>query len=159
MSDAANHAKFLSHLAASDAAVWLVARWLGSGGQSVRIPPTAKAPTREEWDGYVDGGDLFLEKRVEVKHLSVSFTNRKDWPFKDKFIVCAKHSFDRASPKPYVYVILNQAKTHAAVVKGDTHKYWQVGTRKDSRYDNVEQEFYLCPMDQVQFATMPRSTT
>ena len=33
----------------------------------------------------------------------------------------------------------------------DTSESWTVDRIKDNRYDNVIQDFYLCPIDQVKF--------
>lgn len=146
-----NHAKFIEHLDQSQDGVWHVARWLSAIGYSVQITPTTKAESHDDWKNHADAGDIQLLQRVEVKTLSIHFTGKDDWPFKEKFIVCARHAFDRSTVKPFAFVILNSAKTHAAIVKGETHPSWTVETRTDSRYENVSQEFYLCPIDKVKF--------
>lgn len=146
-----NHKKFLRHLDDSQAAVWHVARWLHSLGYNVAVNATAKAPNHESWEKYADSGDLEINQRMEVKKLSVDFTCKSDWPFGSKFLVCAKHAFDRATPKPHAYIILSKSGTHAAIVKKDTCKQWYVEKRKDSRYQDVEQEFYLAPLECVKF--------
>jgi hypothetical protein len=100
---------------------------------------------------HVDNGDLYINMRVEVKTLGITFTNRADWKFGDKFIVCAKHSFDNAKPKPYAYIIQSADLKHIAVVHSATCKQWYSEARKDSRYEDVTQDFYLCPIDLVKF--------
>jgi hypothetical protein len=100
---------------------------------------------------HVDNGDLYINMRVEVKTLGITFTNRADWKFGDKFIVCAKHSFDNAKPKPYAYIIQSADLKHIAVVNSSTCKQWYTEARKDSRYEDVTQDFYLCPIDLVKF--------
>ena len=146
-----NHSKFLSHLEDSKLGVIRVASWLNDLGYSVSIPPVQKAESHAEWKKYADGGDLFLSQRVEVKRLSCDFSSSEDWPFKNDFIVCAKHSFDNSNPKPYAYVILNNEMTYAAIVNSSSSKRWEVKVRKDSRYDNVMQEFYFAKLDDVMF--------
>jgi hypothetical protein len=148
--------RFAKHLSDSIADVWDVAQWLSSRGHSVTVNPTFIAPSHEEWEDYADGGDLFITQRVEVKRLSAEFTSAQDWPFKDKFIVCAKHAWDRAKPKPYAFIYLNKSKTHMAVVKGDTHKFWEVEQRTDKRYDSMTQSFYFCPLEKVVFTLFKR---
>jgi len=149
-----NHEKFLSHLKESEQSVWLVANYLNSFGYNVTINASGKAKTAKEWQSFVDNGDLSIQQRVEVKGLSAEFTSATDWPFGSKFIVCAKHSFDNATPKPYLYVYLNKQKTHGAFVLGSTSHLWDVETRVDRRYSNVEQEFYFCPIDKVVFSEL-----
>ena len=149
MSD--NHTKFLSLLKESRDAVWTVGRWLSSEGFSVTIEPTRYAPTRDDWQEYSDGGDLFIKRRVEVKRLTVNFTCAADWPFGSKFIVCSKGSYDRATPKPIAYYILSQDMSHVAIAKCRDSHLWTVEQRTDSRFENHTQEFYFCPMKLVTF--------
>lgn len=146
-----NHSKFLQHLDESQTAVWHVAKWLHGLGYKVAVNAISKAPRHEDWQDYADSGDLEINQRMEVKKLSVDFTGPQDWPFGSKFLVCAKHSFDRATPKPHAYIILSKSGTHAAIVKKESYQRWYVEQRKDSRYQDVEQEFYLAPLDCVQF--------
>lgn len=115
------------------------------------------AESHLDWKAHADSGDLFISQRVEVKQLSVCFTCAADWPFGEKFIVCARHAFDRAKPKPYAYVILSADREAIAFVKADTSGQWRVERRKDSRYDNVEQEFYLVPVSLVGFFKISKS--
>lgn len=147
-----NHIKFLKHLDDSAPAVWMAAQKLSSWGFSVSIPPTSVASTADQWHKHADSGDLFINHRVEVKSLSAEFSCKEDWPFGKNFIVCAKHSFDNAIIKPYLYIYISRSKTHAAYVPGDTSSQWTVGTRTDSRYNGVSQEFYFCPIDLVSFS-------
>jgi len=147
-----NHKKFLSHLNESQNSVWVVAKFLNSFGYNVTVNASGQAKEAKDWQSFVDNGDLLIQQRVEVKSLSANFTNANDWQFGSKFIVCAKHSFDNSIPKPYLYIYLNKNKTHAAFVLSHTSSKWYVETRKDSRYSNVEQEFYFCPLDLVVFS-------
>lgn len=147
----ANHARFLNHLDASLEAVMHVAQWLVKCGKSVRIAGVRRAPSQESWQEYVDSGDLEISERIEVKRLSREFSDINDWPFGSKFIVCAKHAWDAADIKPKAFVILSKSMKTAAVVKRESADSWYVETRTDSRYDAVTQEFYLCPLDQVEF--------
>jgi hypothetical protein len=149
-----NHSLFLKFLDESHAAVWRVAGWLKERGFPVVVMPITKAKTRSEWQDHSDSGDLYIQQRVEVKRLTANFTGQHDWPFGDKFIVCSRHSFDRAKPKPYAYVILNSDMTHAAIVKTDTRDKWTVSTRTDSRFVDHTQEFYFCPLDNIKWETL-----
>jgi len=150
--------RFVNHLNASQQAVWEMAQWLSSLGKVVTIPPTKVTPSYEERMNFVDEGDLYIcdvrgqdEKRVEVKHLGAQFTCAEDWKFGEHFMVCARHSFDNADPKPYLYIYLSKDKTHIATLKGDTHAQWFVKTYKDKRYDDMTQEFYICKTNLLKF--------
>lgn len=150
---AANHNRFLEHLQSSDEAVWHVAKWLSSRGYSVSVPSSTKAKERGQWKQHADNGDLFIVQRVEVKRLRIDFTSRDDWPFSE-FIVCARHAFDNANPKPYFYVILSHSMKHAALVKADSHRRWYTAVRTDSRYEGIAQEFYFARLDDVAFCAL-----
>jgi hypothetical protein len=143
--------RFVKHLSESHEGVISAANWLNSLGYSVTIPPSTVSDSYENRMKHVDKGDLYINMRVEVKRLGIEFTSRADWKFGDKFIVCAKHSFDNASPKPYAYIIQSADLKHIAVVHSSTCKQWYSEKRKDSRYEDVTQEFYLCPIDLVRF--------
>lgn len=151
-----NHDRFLSHLELSKEAVWQVAKMLSDRGYNVTIPSAAKAAKHEEWKQYADNGDLYVSQRVEVKQLSADFTGAADWPFGTKFIVCAKHAFDRATPKPFAYLIISRSGKHAAAVFCSDASKWAVESRTDKRYAGVSQEFYFAPMETVRFFAMPR---
>lgn len=155
MATEGNHQRFLQHLSESGGAVWEVAMMLQDRGYFVSVAPTSKAARHEDWKQHADQGDLFISQRVEVKRLGVDFTGQEDWPFGDKFIVCAKHSFDRAFPRPYAYVILSSSGQYAATVFTSDCDKWTVEQRTDKRYENVSQEFYFCPFHLVRFFRMP----
>ena len=143
--------RFVKHLSESHEGVISAANWLNSLGYSVTIPPSTVSDSYENRMKHVDNGDLYINMRIEVKTLGITFTSREDWKFGDKFIVCAKHSFDNAKPKPYAYIIQSADLKHIAVVHTHTFKQWYSEARKDSRYEDVTQDFYLCPIDLVKF--------
>jgi len=149
-----NHTRFLQHLEESQGAVWRVASWLNGRGHTTTLSPSSSAPTHGEWKKHADVGDLFIHLRVEVKHLSAKFSCREDWPFRSNFIVCAKHAWDRAEPKPYAFIFLSSDSKSLAVVMGSSSDQWRVEERTDSRYKDVSQSFYLTPMRCVQFGEL-----
>ena len=148
-------AGIIQSLDESHDAVWKVARMLNDKGHAVKIPVTTKASCYAEWEDHADDGDLFIERRVEVKQLSADFTSAADWPYGEKFIVCARHSWDRAKPKPWCYIILSCSGTHAATVFDTTRQHWFVEERSDSRREDVRQQFYFCPLERVKFFRIP----
>jgi hypothetical protein len=150
-----NHKKFLNHLHTSDDTVWFVARWLWEHGQTIYMEPRIEAPSHSVWKNYIDSGDMYIKyndtwKRIEAKGVSVCFTGINDWPFPD-FIVCAKHSFDNANPIPACYIIVSKDKKALAIVNALQHNKWSICKRKDSRYKDVIQEFYLCPLELIKW--------
>ena len=149
-----NHPKFLQHLRDSESTRWLVAQYLSSRGNTVSIPPMREAPTAKEWEEYADNGDLEISHRIEVKRLSVDFTNASDWPFGQDFIVCAKHAFDRAKPKPLAFFVVSKSGTHAAIVRSATASKWNVAQRTDRRYKDVSQQFLFAPLDCVEWVEL-----
>lgn len=160
-----NHERFKKHLKASEVARWVTAIKLGEMGYDVLVPAQTVADTHEEWKRHADKGDLLISgnglsewKRVEVKRLKVNFTGESDWPFGSKFIVCAKHSFDLADKKPWFYVIWSNDWKGVAFVYGKDKDRWYVETRMDGRYDEVEQEYYFCPIKLVAWKKMKDKT-
>lgn len=145
-----NHEKFLSHLRDSFEGVFVAVRWLNKLGYDVTVKSSTEAKSHSDWKDHADGGDIFISQRIEVKKLGVSFTKER-WPFGENFIVCAKHAYDLAKPKPYAYLYLSADRKFAAILKGATRPRWSVQSRTDSRYENVEQEFYFAPLDCVRF--------
>jgi len=148
-----NHQKFLQHLEESKVPVMVAGQWLNKLGYKVGLPPASAAEKHEDWEKHADSGDLTIELRVEVKHLSAEFTGKEDWPFRD-YIVCAKHSFDRANPRPYMYININKAMTHAGIVMGSHRQKWTAEPRTDRRYEGVAQECYIAPVDSVMFLAL-----
>ena len=151
-----NHKRFLEHLDDSIDTVFIVAKYLyHKTGMDIKINSLERASKHSEWNRCKDDGDLYLFKdnisyRIEVKGLSCDFKNNDDWPFRD-FIVCAKHSFDHADPKPYAYFILNKNRTHAAIVRTHTSDSWHVVERADKRYNNITQCFYICDFEHIEW--------
>jgi hypothetical protein len=143
--DHENTLKFHKHLEASEQAVWRAAQWLQSNGRQVLVMPITKTPTHAQWKQHADSGDLYIQQRIEVKRRGVHFTGPHDWPHGDIFFVCAKHSWDRAKPKPHAYMIFNSDMTHVAIVLGESHAKWTVVNKEDSRYKNYRQDFYCLP--------------
>ena len=144
-----NHKKFLQHLDDSSDAVFICAKYFYKKGIPVEIQPMSKAETHNDWKKHRDEGDLLISQRIEVKNVNVDFTCAEDWVYKNKFIVCAKHSWELAQPKPYAYMIVNKNRTNVAIVYGKTKPFWTTENRVDSRYEGVNQEFYFCPIDKV----------
>jgi len=147
--------KFVKRLKQSQKAVDVVAEWWRARDYIVEVPDTKIRPHHNQWREYADSGDCYVKsknsgekKRMEVKGLGYNFTSRLDWPFGSNFIVCAKHSWDNAKPKPFLYMYLNPGMTHAAVVFGHHHKSWKIKSIPD-RDRPYAQDCYMSPIDNV----------
>ena len=149
-SESENFERFRKHLAESEHGVQFAAQYLLSLGHDVLIKATHCAPSRDQWKEFADDGDLYIQQRIEVKHLSATF-GKDHWPFGSKFLVCAKHSYDRSKPKPFAYLYFSSDKKCVASVMGTTREHWYVEQRTDKRYENYSQDFYLCPLEYVKF--------
>ena len=125
--------------------VKMTAAWLKSRGyKDVKVVESRIAPSYSQWRKYVDNGDIYVGKhRVEVKGLGhkYKFTKSSEYPW-DNVIVCAKHSFDMATPKPVVYLLWNNARTHVGCIPTSTYNDWKVKTIKDPNYPR-NQDFYV----------------
>jgi hypothetical protein len=151
------HQDFIETLNMSDDAVWEVARVFRELGYTVTRHPSTVAERKEEWKEHSDGGDLFVEQKIEVKRLGVNFTGQSDWPFGRYFIVDSKDSFNRKQPKPYAYVILSNDNNYIAAVFVSTKQFWSVEVRSDKRRGRVDKEYYFCPISMVHFFKNPRT--
>lgn len=151
-----NDPHFVADLQNSREALWRAARWLGDhGGFEVIVPALKIRPSADAASQFSDDGDLFIcgkgrdRERIEVKRRGFAFTGCGDYPF-SSVIVDAAHIWDKADPKPFAYLILNQPMTVCAVVKGETFHQWKAVRRMD-RYKNREREFYEAPLSCVSF--------
>jgi len=153
MKDASSHRIFLDALDASQEAVFKVARFFYDKGIPCAVNPIQRAPDPDQWKDFKDSGDLTIHQRVEVKGTSKDWTGPGDFPYPN-MIVCAKHSYDQAFPKPYAYLQLNKAQTVAAVIYSKTEEYWTEKTIKDPRYEDYEQVSYLCPVEHIEWRNL-----
>ena len=154
--------KVIQHVRKSQDDVWRVARWFSEKGYEVRIPPTSYAKNYQDRLNHQDKGDLYVtfqkEERVEVKGLSRQFTCKDDWPMGNIAIVCAKHSFDHANPKPFFYILLSADKVHAMFIRSDTKEHWEEKEYTDKRYESMRQVFYVCPIQYIKFSAVSSAT-
>ena len=157
-----NNERFLRHLKDSQDDVWRIARWFSDKGYEVRIPATSYSKNYQDRLNHIDQGDLYVkfqrEERVEVKGLSAQFTSKDDWPMGNTAIVCAKHSFDNADPKPFFYLLLSADKVHAMFIRSDTKEHWEVREYTDKRYESMRQRFYVCPLQYIKFSAVSSAT-
>lgn len=145
--------QFLRALENSRACVNAVAQWLVDLGYDVAVKPSPVRPDASVRHEYADSGDLELRMRVEVKHRSVPFTDRDSYPFQT-VIVDETYKVDRLDRRSlYAYVIVNEARTHAAVIKADTISQWTIMSTYDSK-EGESRRFYVCDVSLAQFYNM-----
>jgi hypothetical protein len=144
---------FPSDLEESQIAVWRVARWLVERGNNVTVRATHVRDTLENMADFSDEGDIEIVQRVEVKRRpDIEFRSRETFPY-DSIIVDVAHAWDRARPKPFTYIILNASRTYAAIVRGETFKWW-TKTKKRDRFKKRDRTFYECPIEHVTFISL-----
>jgi len=141
--------KFVERFNASHDAVEHTVKWLKSlGVKNIRVPKSKLAPSHSQWKKYTDDGDLFVgSKRLEVKGMMAKqywFTAWHEFPYTN-WTVCAKHSYDRANPKPYAYLMWNNKRTHVAIIKTDTYKWWKTIEIKDPNYPTAQELYVVSP--------------
>ena len=146
------YTEFKKALEGSREGVARVADWLAGMGKSVIMCGQAIAPDLSSVSEFVDHGDLYVLKRIEVKHLSAKFTGAHDWPFGRHFIVNSKSTFDKIKKKnwPEAFIALNDEMTHAACLNvKDSRKDWYVQERNDKIFG--PKPYYICPIKKVTF--------
>lgn len=153
------HDKFLARLRASKPGVFAFAYWLNDSRKfTVEIPPTEEAPTAAEHAKFADSGDLFAWKksgprlRIEVKTLTVTFTGRQDWPFREVFVDSVL-SVNRSIGDVYAWVSVSADLKAAVMVKESTWEAWYPVTKLNSNTGN-EETFYAAPLDAVTFISL-----
>jgi hypothetical protein len=136
--------KYRGYVKDSIPTVWRVVQYLLSRGHTVQVPPTHIAANQNDRLKMADNGDFFLIQRCEVKQTRQVFTGPDDWPF-PVVMICNKNSFDRAKgSKPAYYIIpSSDFKCMIVIDVAKTEKSWWAEKRKDSRYDDIEQSFYM----------------
>jgi len=151
---------FLPRLRESYPARNYVAEWLRRIGYEVEVGPEVAAGTHKEWKEYADSGDLHIlpaNLRVETKMRHKThrgdpflFTGAHDFPY-PTFIVCAKHSWDRAKEKPVAYITLSADMKYAGCVYGGDNSLWESVVKKDSNLQGRAQETYVARLSDVFF--------
>lgn len=141
------HEQFLDELRASSEAVERAAAWLIRERRvPVLIQPTYEAATFGERADYADDGDLAILLRVEIKRRSLTFTGKADFPH-ETIIVDACPNFDKKRPRPFGYLLLNEAMDVGFWVDVErTHRSWKRLDLPDQR-NGVRQPFYVCALD------------
>jgi hypothetical protein len=141
---------FAQDLEKSAVTVSIAARWLESKGYRVTIKPTLLRPDVHQMSRYSDNGDLEIIQRVEVKHRpNINFYDLGSFPYETAIVdVC--HTWDKARPKPYAYLIFNADRTGFLIITRHSFKYWRK-VEKFDRKKNRSRQFYVCPIEHCQF--------
>ena len=123
----------------------VVAVWLLSRGNEVRVP---QKTLRSDWSerlNHSDEGDLYVNgKRCEVKGLRTKFEFQK-WPF-PYALIANKFTYDRMDPKPDVYFIVSADHSCTAVVDvRKTRDAWRVIVQKDHERGETYEAYAMDP--------------
>jgi hypothetical protein len=123
----------------------VVAVWLLSRGNEVRVP---QKTLRNDWSermNHADEGDVIVNgKRCEVKGLRRNFELGK-WPF-PYALVCSKWSYDRSEKKPDVYFLVSGDHTCAAVIDVRvTRDRWKVVKQEDFERGEIYDAYSIDP--------------
>lgn len=162
---AADHAQFKKDLLANDEARAIMAAWLTQRGWAVEpLKPLTVAATAADWANHSDSGDVWAAKggsgrtRFEVKQRSINFTGRDDFPFPD-CVICRCSGFERAIVKPAFIVLFNSSRSWAAVIDASKWKEWRREKKKDTRHNDLTQEFFVTDLDKISFWQVPYEFT
>lgn len=123
----------------------LIAIWLLSQGEEVRIP---EKTLRKHWSerlDHADDGDLIVNgKRCEVKGLRRSFKfGQWAYPYA---LVCSKWSYDRAIVKPKVFFLVSADQTCTAVIDVEkTFDHWFVVSQQDRERNETYDAYAIDP--------------
>lgn len=154
------HAIFLRILRETNAATWLAGYCFSHQRYIVKIPPLKEAPTRDVWFEYSDHGDLFVAhektpdawRRIEVKTSSYLFTCLADWQHRNYYL-CTVKSYERATPKPSMFLCFNPGLTHLGrYIVEEGQKWEQIGVM--TRWLQESQETYAVPKESVTFMSV-----
>ena len=123
----------------------LIATWLLTQGDEVRVP---EKKLRERWEdrlNHADEGDLIVNgKRCEVKGLRRNLVCG-NWPF-SYALVCSKWSFDKSETKPYFYFLVSGDQSCVAVVDVvRTRPHWTVVEQRDHERGEVYEAYAVDP--------------
>jgi hypothetical protein len=161
MTNEEHHKIFLRRLESSRDAVWLVAYWLHRRGWTVEVPAIHHGEKRSDWKKFSDEGDLLIstpgsltKHRVEVKGINYQFTCLADWPFKLQYLICTQHSFDKANPKPLMYVTVSPDGVHLGIVLSEKSPSWKVSEWADKEHPGIRTPRYWCDPINVRFMSI-----
>lgn len=136
---------FIERFKQSSKTEWLIAVWLLSQGEEVRIPEKALRKHWSERLDHADEGDLIVNgKRCEVKGLRRVFEYGK-WPF-PYALVCSRWSFDRSTTKPKVFFLVSGDQSCVAVIDVDkTQSNWFIVNQQDFERRETYEAYAIDP--------------
>lgn len=137
--------EFVRDFQQSHGPVFDVALWLRREGYDVRIAVPELRPTAAVRWQFSDSGDIECIQRVEVKCRNLAFTSAADCPFSSIF-VDEVYKVDERLRRVLAYAIVNQPRTHVAVIRTATRPQWGVQVGFDER-QHRECKWYTCPRE------------
>ena len=147
-----NDPTFINDLKLSDTHVSKVKVWLETFGYYVVKPDIRVRDKVENMSEFSDEGDLFIVEgdtrhRIEVKRRLINFSNIHPFPYKT-IIVDVAHCWERADPKPLMYILTNKDDTWCYVVTKNTANEWIKTSRWDTKKKR-NRNFFECPIHLV----------
>lgn len=137
---------FTDRLRASHPYVQVVAAWLASKGyDGIDVPEQKVRETAAERWKFVDGGDILVTMRVEVKHRpGLHFDSVDSFPF-STVIVDEVYKVDgRNNHNLLGYATVNADATGLIFVPGKSRKHWKQRTVLDTKKGESRTN-YECP--------------
>lgn len=140
--------EFSRLLRGSIPSVNLVGEFLKGKGFQVTVPGIKEITKFEDWKKNADNGDILTDRGIfEVKHRTVQFTGKNDWPFGPLMIVDEVKKWHRKDPKPRGYFIVSEDLSHYAFLDAKkTRDQWTEGTRRDRNWKG-DRLFFFCHVD------------
>lgn len=138
-------AQFVNDFLQSSQYVNLVAYWFSVNGISSRILPNMLRPEVGRRFDFMDNGDIEIHLKVEVKHRSIDFTSRDDYPY-PTILIDEVYKVDKKSRDLYAYVILNERADTCIMIYKYTISKWRKVEKRD-RTAGEARMFYEVPKE------------
>jgi hypothetical protein len=133
-----------------------VAEYLRVRDYDISVPETVVRPDFDQRHHYRDGGDILMQKRIEVKRRRFNFTCAEDYPY-DTVILSPCYVVDRIPLAQLEgFVVVNEPGTHICIVKADSRPEWQRIQRYD-RYYARQEEYYTVSKEWCWFDRIDRT--
>jgi hypothetical protein len=139
-----NDPSFCADLVKSHGGTLFVAEWITRSGLDVVVNGLQIRPDDSVKEKYRDTGDLGVINHVEVNETSKEFEFADSFPFEDVLVEIIE-TWESKVPKPDLYVKLNKAKTHAALIWKHTVPFWLSRIGRNPKIGRDRPTFF-CPL-------------
>lgn len=140
---------FIDSLRESQGAVDATQQLLLSQGETIVRPAMNIRPSFKDRKNYSDDGDLFIQRRIEIKKRSFSFSGADDFPYDSVFV----DSADRVdSSRVWRYYIWSDDLKSFLIVPSNTKEKWKRRTVYNKRHGE-NRTYYVAPLACCYFYT------